>query len=70
MGEDRHHVIQPFLFLLAFCRSAATNEYLRFYVGEVTTCQNVNISYMKRTGLMNMRFAESFKDQGFLLELG
>lgn len=56
-------------FFLPFGSSAAANQYLKFYVGEATTCQNVHISYMKRTGLMNMRFEGEIKDQGFLLKL-
>lgn len=54
---------------LPFGSSAAANQYLKFYAGEATTCQDVNISYMKRTGLMNMRFEGEIKDQGFLLKV-
>lgn len=53
-----------------FSCSAAANQYLRFYIGTVTACQNVNISYTKRTELMNVRFWEILKDQCFLLKLG
>lgn len=55
----------PSHFFLAFGSSAAANQYLRRHY--LSKCQHF---LHERTGLMNMRFGNIFKDHGFLLKPG